>query len=45
MESMNAFFYKTVYEWHSLGVGLAYVPHVNIHNSPSEMEFSGRFIL
>lgn len=42
MESMNAFLYKIVHEWHSLGIGLAYV---NIHNSPSKMEFSGRFIL
>lgn len=45
MENMNAFLYKTVYEWHSLGIGLAYGPYVNIHNTPSKMEFSGRFIL
>lgn len=29
--------------WHSSGIGLAFVPYVNIHYSPSKMEFNGRF--
>lgn len=45
MENINAFLYKIANEWHSLGIAVAYVPYVKIHNSPSKMEFNGRYTL
>lgn len=45
MENINAFLYKIANEWHSLGIAVAYVPYVKIRNSPSKMEFNGRYTL